>query len=68
MEKDINLIRQEALSDLEAAGSKDNIKALSVKYLGRKGFVTLFLRNVSNLSADIRPQAGRKANEVKKEL
>ncbi len=68
MEKDINLIRQEALSDLEAVGSEDHIKALSVKYLGRKGFVTLFLRNVSNLSADIRPQAGRQANEVKKEL
>jgi phenylalanyl-tRNA synthetase alpha chain len=38
---------------------------VSVRYLGRKGIITQFLRNVSKLPADQRPAAGKKANEVK---
>jgi phenylalanyl-tRNA synthetase alpha chain len=41
---------------------------VSVRYLGRKGIITQFLRNVSKLPADQRPAAGKKANEVKKRL
>ncbi|MBS3809173.1 MAG: phenylalanine--tRNA ligase subunit alpha [Desulfobacterales bacterium] len=68
MNEEIEQIRQQALSELEQAGDADSIRALSVKYLGRKGRVTGFLRNISELPADQRPAAGKRANEIKREL
>ncbi len=67
-EKTIDQIHKEALKELEAASDSESVRALSVRYLGRKGIVTQYLRNVSNLPQEIRPEAGRKANKVKKAL
>jgi phenylalanyl-tRNA synthetase alpha chain len=64
----IEQIKQEALKALASASDEENIKSLSVRYLGRKGAVTQFLRNISELPAEQRPEAGKKANEVKKYL
>ncbi|MBW1615705.1 MAG: phenylalanine--tRNA ligase subunit alpha [Deltaproteobacteria bacterium] len=61
----IKQIQEEACRELEAAADIETIKTLSVRYLGRKGFVTLFLRNVSNLPASERPTAGKQANKLK---
>ncbi len=66
--KSIEQIKAEALAELESVSGADDINALSVKYLGRKGQVTLFLRGVSDLPAEERPAAGKNANRVKKEL
>ncbi|MEA3279080.1 MAG: phenylalanine--tRNA ligase subunit alpha [Thermodesulfobacteriota bacterium] len=68
MGKNIEQIQQEALKELEAASDPESIKALSVSYLGRKGLVTQFLRNISSLPQEKRAGAGKKANEVKKLL
>ena len=68
MEKTIEQIKEEALQELENASDAESIKAISVRYLGRKGAVTGYLRNVSKLPKEIRPQAGKKANEAKKSL
>ena len=68
MEKTIEQIKKEALKELEAASDSESIKALSVRYLGRKGSVTQYLRNISNLPKEIRPEAGKKANQTKKIL
>jgi phenylalanyl-tRNA synthetase alpha chain len=68
VEKNIEHIKSEALSELEGASDPEAIKAISVRYLGRKGIVTQFLRNISSLPAEERPFAGKRANEVKKEL
>ncbi len=65
MQKTIDQIRDEALDDIKAASNIDSIKALSTQYLGRKGFVTLYLRNISKLPKDERPAAGKNANKVK---
>ncbi len=54
----IEQIREEALSAATAAKTITDIESLSIRYLGRKGAITQFLRN-------IRPVAGKKANEVK---
>ena len=66
--KSIELIRQDALEDLEKADDPEQIRALSVRYLGRKGAITQFLRNIATLPQEERPKAGKKANQVKKEL
>ncbi|MFO7859749.1 MAG: phenylalanine--tRNA ligase subunit alpha [Desulfosalsimonas sp.] len=68
MNASIEEIREQALSELQAAKDADAVQALSVAYLGRKGRVTAFLRNISSLPAEQRPAAGKRANEVKKEL
>jgi phenylalanyl-tRNA synthetase alpha chain len=68
VEKTIEQIKEEALKELEAASDSESIKAISVRYLGRKGAVTRFLRNISSLPLEIRPKAGKKANETKKTL
>jgi phenylalanyl-tRNA synthetase alpha chain len=65
LDKSIDQIYQEALEELEAAADRLAIQDVSVRYLGRKGIITQFLRNVSKLPADQRPAAGQKANEVK---
>ena len=68
LEKTIEEIHQDALLELESASDAESIKAISIRYLGRKGAVTQFLRSISNLPEDIRPEAGKKANETKKNL
>jgi phenylalanyl-tRNA synthetase alpha chain len=68
LEKAIEQIQQEALKELESAGDAESVKTISIKYLGRKGAVTQFLRNISSLPSEIRPEAGKKANETKKNL
>ncbi len=65
MEQQIEQILHQAMSELRAASQTAQIQALSVQYLGRKGLVTQYLRNISRLPADQRPMAGKRANEIK---
>jgi phenylalanyl-tRNA synthetase alpha chain len=68
VETSIDKIKAEALQALDDAASAEDITALSVKYLGRKGAITQFLRNISKLPAKERPLAGKTANQVKQLL
>lgn len=65
MENNLDQIHQNGLEEIEAAENSNDIQDLSVRYLGRKGILTQFLRNISKLPADQRPAAGKKANEIK---
>ncbi|RTZ96527.1 MAG: phenylalanine--tRNA ligase subunit alpha [Deltaproteobacteria bacterium] len=64
----IEQIQEEALNAVASARTPDDLQALSTRYLGRKGAVTRFLRNISSLPPDQRPTAGKEANKVKKAL
>lgn len=68
MENSIEEIEAKALQELAAAAGKDEIQELIVAYLGRKGKLTQFLRNISSLPPDKRPEAGKSANILKKRL
>jgi phenylalanyl-tRNA synthetase alpha chain len=68
VEPSVDQIYQKALDELGSASASQQIEDLSVRYLGRKGMLTQFLRNISRLPAEQRPEAGKRANEVKKEL
>jgi len=61
----ITQIYKEAVREIESAATAEKIQALNIKYLGRKGVVTQFLRNISSLPAEERPSAGKEANQVK---
>jgi len=64
----IKQIQEEAFEAVAAANTSEDIKALLTRYLGRKGEITQFLRQIATLPSDQRPAAGKKANEVKKAL
>ena len=68
MQASIDQIYQDALNEIETAGNPEDIQGISVRYLGRKGQITQYLRNISSLPAEERPAAGKRANEVKKKL
>ena len=68
MTQNIEKIKQEALGELANAADTDTVQQVSVKYLGRKGRITQFLRSISALPEQERPQAGKRANQVKQEL
>jgi len=68
VENSIEQIRDEALAELKGASDSESINNLSLRYLGRKGIITQFLRNIAKLPAEVRPAAGKRANEIKQEL
>ena len=68
MENSIEEIEARATEEIEAATGGNEIQELSVKYLGRKGELTKFLRNISQLPPEERPAAGKNANILKKKL
>jgi phenylalanyl-tRNA synthetase alpha chain len=68
VDQTIDHIQKEAAREIEAAESADDVQKLNTKYLGRKGALTRFLRNISQLPSDQRPMAGKRANQVKKEI
>ncbi len=68
MQNNIIDIEQEAFKSIEQAKDADTLEALSTKYLGRKGVLTAFLRNISSLPIEERPSAGKNANILKGKL
>jgi len=68
VEKTLDQIKSEALAELAGATEAEAVRNLSVRYLGRKGALTAFLRNIAQLPVDQRPEAGQAANRLKGEL
>lgn len=68
MGKSISEIEKEALERLGNTTEAEAIQELSLHYLGRKGVLTKFLRNVANLPEQERPLAGKNANILKGKL
>jgi phenylalanyl-tRNA synthetase alpha chain len=68
LQNNINDIEREAFESIEQAGDSEQLEQLSIKYLGRKGVLTAFLRNISSLPVEERPNAGKRANILKTRL
>lgn len=68
MKTRIEEILKKALFEIKSANDTGAIDELHIKYLGRKGVVSDLLRSVSKLPADQRPDAGRMANGLKKNI
>ncbi len=63
---DIGRLAEEGAGAAAAAGSREELEAARVRYLGREGALTLVLRGVGKLPAEVRPQAGQEANRARK--
>lgn len=68
MGKTIQEIEDNVFEELEKASGVAEVEALSTRYLGRKGELTIFLRNISKLDEGERPAAGQNANILKIKL
>ena len=68
MKETLETIRREALSALEQTKAAQDLEALRVKYLGKKGELTAVLKQMGRLSAEERPIMGQLANEVREAL
>lgn len=61
----LNKLHTDALGAVSAAATAQELDDLRVKYLGKKGEITSLLKTLGKLSAEERPAAGAKINEVK---
>ena len=68
MKEKLEQIRREALEALEQTKAAQDLEALRVKYLGKKGELTAVLKQMGGLSAEERPVIGQLANEVREAL
>ncbi|MBU1446236.1 phenylalanine--tRNA ligase subunit alpha [Patescibacteria group bacterium] len=68
MEKQLNLLKVQCLESISKINNLHDLQELEVRYVGRKGELTMILRGVKDLSADQRPLIGQLGNQVKNEL
>lgn len=68
MEENIEKIQQNVLAEIDSAFDKEELENISIKYLGRKGILTQFLRGISKLPVEERPLAGKLANILKNKI
>ena len=65
MKEQLEKIRQEALDALSKASDTNELDALRVRFLGKKGELTGVLKSMGKLSAEERPVMGQAANNVR---
>ena len=61
-------LEEEALAELRASRGEVKIQDVRTKYIGRKGLLTNFLREMGQLPAEERPALGQLANQLKAAL
>ena len=68
MKAQLEQIKLQALSALEAADTPAALDEVRVKFLGKKGELTAVLKQMGKLSAEERPVMGQLANAVRAEI
>ena len=68
MQEQIAKIKENALNEINSAKNAKELDEVRVKYLGKKGELTLILRGMGGLSAEERPIIGSLVNQVRDEL
>ena len=68
MREELIELKQSALSHLDRCDSLEALNEFRLLYMGKKGKLTLILRNMGQLSAEERPVMGQQVNEIRDEL
>lgn len=68
METQLQQLKQEAISKIEAASSVKELQEVRVAYLGKKGPITDLLKGMGKLPAEERPKMGALVNVVREEV
>jgi phenylalanyl-tRNA synthetase alpha chain len=61
-------LEEEAFSELRAARGESQVQAVRTKYIGRKGLLTHWLKEVGKVSVSERPALGQMVNQLKAAL
>lgn len=61
-------IRGKALRDIEKASTPKDVDALRIRFLGRKGLISLYLSDIQSLPPEQRPSVGKLLNEAKRDI
>ncbi|MBQ4051493.1 MAG: phenylalanine--tRNA ligase subunit alpha [Oscillospiraceae bacterium] len=68
MQETLKNLTATAREEIAAAADEQQIEALRVKYLGKKGELTALLKGMGALSPEERPKMGQLVNEAKSEI
>ena len=68
MKEMLKALREKSLGAISQAEEPEELEALRIRYLGKKGELTAILKQMGKLSAEERPVMGQLANEVRSEL
>ena len=68
MKEQINEIRKTATSQINSCSKTNELINLKVEYLGKKGKLSLLLKQMGKISPDERKSIGQLANQVRNEL
>jgi len=68
MEKQLEKLREKAIAEIGQESKAGNLADLEKKYLGRKGELTKILRQLKDLSVELKPVIGKLANQVKEDI
>ena len=68
MKEMLKALREKSLGAISQAQEPEELEALRIKYLGKKGELTAILKQMGKLSAEERPVMGQLANEVRSDL
>lgn len=61
----LNIIKEQAFTEITHCQDMANVEKIKVKFLGKKGELTSLLRGMGQLSSEERPLVGKIANEVR---
>ncbi len=68
MKEKLNSIKSLALKTIEEIKTLEELENFRIKFLGKKGELTLVLRDMGKLSKEERPVVGQIANDIRKEI
>jgi len=68
MKEKIDLLRSEAVELIDRCSSPEDLESLRIRYLGRKGELSILLRSLGTLPADQRPVVGQAVNSLKEDF
>lgn len=68
MKEKLAQIKEEALKQIEAAGTLDQLNAIRVSHLGKKGALTELLKGMKDVAPEDRPKVGQLVNETRQEI
>jgi len=68
MRDELGELKRDFFDSLQNVDNSHSLKQLRVRFLGRKGRLTLLLRSVGTLAPELRPTVGREANQLRQEI
>ncbi len=67
-QEELSALKREAVQNLKTSSAPAELEELRVKYLGKKGLVTGYLKKIKEIPGEQRPEFGKLVNEARVEV